>query len=71
MSKLGEQMDVAEQKKDQKKMQDLGKQMDTLSQKLGPEYANLMAGLEGIDEESKEGKDIQAALEPLDKQCGK
>jgi hypothetical protein len=71
ISKLGEQMDAAEQAKDQKKMRDLGQQMNAQSQKLGPEYANLMAGLEGVDEGSKEGKDIQAALGALDKQCAK
>ena len=71
IAKLGEQVDQAEQKKDVKKMQDLDKQMEALSQKLGPEYAKLMAGLEGVDDNSKEGKDIQAALESLDKQCPK
>jgi hypothetical protein len=71
LGKLGEQMDQAEQKKDQKKVDDLGKQMEALSQKIGPEYANLMAGLEGLDENSPVGKDIQAAFESLDKQCPK
>jgi parvulin-like peptidyl-prolyl isomerase len=71
LAKLGEQMDQAEQKKDQKKAEDLGKQMEAIGQKLGPEYANLMAGLEGLDENSQAGKDIQAAFEALDKQCPK
>jgi hypothetical protein len=71
MAKLGDQADEAEQKKDSKKIQDLDKQMEALSQKVGPEYAKLMAGLEGVDENSKEGKDIQAVLESLDNRCPK
>ena len=69
MGKLFEQMDQAEQKKDQKKMQDLGKQMEALAQKLGPEYINLTGAMESVDPESKDGKDLAAAWEPLDKQC--
>jgi hypothetical protein len=69
MNKLGEQVAQAEQKKDQKKMQDLEKQAEAMGQKLGPEYAKLMAGLDGVDPESKEGKELLAIFEPLDKQC--
>jgi hypothetical protein len=28
-----------------------------------------MAGLDGVDPESKEGKELLAIFEPLDKQC--
>src|SRR5471032_2624986 len=38
MAKLDGQMAEAEQKKDQKKLEELGKQQDDLAQKLGPEY---------------------------------
>jgi hypothetical protein len=69
MGKLFEQMDQAEQKKDQKKLQDLGKQMDALAQKLGPEYMSLTSNMESVDPESKEGKELGALWEPLDQKC--
>jgi ABC-type transporter Mla subunit MlaD len=69
--KLGEQIEQAEQKKDTKKADELSKQMDALTQKLGPEYVALMEGVEELDENSKEGKAIGATLEALDKLCAK
>ncbi|HZL39850.1 MAG TPA: hypothetical protein VFC45_06175 [Pseudolabrys sp.] len=71
MTKLGEQIDAADQAKDTKKVDALSKQMDEMSQKLGPEYAMLMDGLQDVDPNSKDGKDIAALLDGLDKQCGK
>ena len=68
---LYDQMDQAREKKDQKKMQDLSKQIQALSAKLGTEYSNLMNGSAAIDPDSKEGKELNAAFEPLDKQCPK
>jgi hypothetical protein len=69
IQKLGGQMDQAAQKKDQKKMQDLEKQADALGAKLGPDYMKVMDGLGGIDPDSKEGKELVALFEPLDKMC--
>jgi hypothetical protein len=71
MNKLGEQIDQADQKKDAKKVDELSKKMDDMSQKLGPEYAALMDGLQGVDPSSKQGQEISATLESLDKLCGK
>jgi hypothetical protein len=71
MAKLGEQIDQADQKKDSKKVEELGTKMDEMTQKLGPEYAALMDGLQGMDPESKEGKDIGAVLDGLDALCKK
>ncbi|HEY1312135.1 MAG TPA: hypothetical protein VGF02_14405 [Pseudolabrys sp.] len=71
MTKLGEQIDAADQAKDTKKVDALSKQMDEMSQKLGPEYVALMDGLQDVDPNSKDGKDIAALLDGLDKQCGK
>ena len=71
MAKLGEQMDEAEQKKDTKKAEALSKQMDAMGQKLGPEYVALMDGVQNLDQNSKDGKDISATLEGLDKLCAK
>ena len=70
IGKLYEQMDQAAEKKDQKKMQSIGKQLEAMSQKLGPEYMALVAALEAVDPESKEGKELTEAWEPLDKKCG-
>ena len=42
-----------------------------MSQKLGPEYAALMDGLQGLDPTSKQGQEIAATVEGLDKLCGK
>jgi hypothetical protein len=71
MAKLEEQMSKLDEKKDAKKLQELGKQLDALAQKLGPEYVKLMESMQDIDPDSAEGKELTAAFEPLDKQCGK
>ncbi|MBV8752257.1 MAG: hypothetical protein JO328_05285 [Hyphomicrobiales bacterium] len=67
--KLGDQAQAAAEKKDQKKMDDLNKQADALGQKLGPDYMKLMASMEDVDPESKEGKDLIAVLDTLDASC--
>jgi hypothetical protein len=69
VSKLMEQMGTLDEKKDAKKLQDLGSQADAESQKLGPEFSMVMEGLEQIDENSPEGKKIAAILAPLDAKC--
>ena len=71
MAKLGEQMEQADQKKDTKKSDELSKQMDAMSAKLGPEYVALMDGVQTLDQNSKAGKDIGDTLEGLDKLCAK
>jgi ABC-type transporter Mla subunit MlaD len=71
IAKLGDQIEQADQKKDTKKVDELSKKMDDMSQKLGPEYIALSEGLQTMDANSKDGKDIGAALDSLDKLCGK
>jgi hypothetical protein len=71
MSKLGEQMEQADQKKDTKTADTLSKQMDDMSQKLGPQYVAMMDGLQDVDPNSKDGQEIGTVLEALDKQCAK
>ena len=71
MNKLGEQIDQADQKKDTKTVDELSKKMDDISQKLGPEYAALVDGMQNLDPNSKQGQEISATLETLDKLCGK
>ncbi len=70
LGQLNDQMAEADQKKDEKKLEALGKQADALAQKIGPEYVNLMDGLDQVDENSQAGKDIAATLAQLDSVCG-
>ena len=70
LGQLNDQMAEADQKKDEKKLEALGKQADALAQKIGPEYVNLMDGLDQVDENSPAGKDIAATLAQLDSVCG-
>jgi hypothetical protein len=69
ISKLYGQMDALDQKKDKKKIDDLGKQIDSLEPKLGPEYVSLTTKIQQLDSNSKEGKDLITALDALDKLC--
>jgi uncharacterized Zn finger protein len=71
IGKLNQEMAQAEQKKDSKTLDALSKRADDLGQKIGPEYVTLMDGLEQIDENSSEGKQVFAALDSLDKLCTK
>ena len=36
---------------------------------LGPDYAQIMEGLDSVDENSAEGKQYAALFTPLDGQC--
>jgi hypothetical protein len=71
IAKLGDQMQAAAQKKDQKKMADLNKQADALAQKVGPDYVRVSAALEEVDPESAQGKDLIAPFDALDQSCPK
>jgi len=71
ISKLGGQIEDAEQKKDMNRIDDLNKKMDEMATKLGPEYVALMTRLEDIDPNSKEALEIGSAFETLDKLCAK
>jgi hypothetical protein len=68
LNKVNQQMSQVDEK-DQKKMQTLGEQADALMQKLGPDYAKVMEGLDSVDENSAEGKQYAALFQPLDAQC--
>lgn len=71
IGKLGDQAQAAAEKKDQKKMEDINKQVDALSQKLGPDYVKLMTSMEDVDPDSKDGKDLIAIFDSLDASCPK
>jgi hypothetical protein len=47
----------------------LGKQADALSDKLGPEYNDLMDGFDELDPNSNEGKELDSILSKLDDLC--
>ena len=71
IGKLGDQIQEAENKNDMNKIDELNSKMGGLATKLGPEYVELMSGLEDMDPNSKEAKDIGVVLEGLDKLCAK
>ena len=71
LSKLYDQMQTADPSKDSKKVEALGKQADVLAGKLGPEYNKLMDGMEGVNPNSNEGKELDSILSKLDDLCPK
>jgi hypothetical protein len=71
LGKLNERIEEADEKKDIKKTEELSQQIDALGKKLGPEYAALMDGLQEVDPESEDGKQIGLMFEPLDKLCAR
>jgi hypothetical protein len=68
LNKINQQISQVDEK-DQKKIQQLGEQADSLMQKLGPDYAKVMEGLDSVDENSAEGKQYAALFQPIDAQC--
>ena len=60
-----------EQAEPNSKADQLYEQMDELAGKLGPEYTELMVGLQDLDADSEDGKEIASTLEALDKLCTK
>jgi hypothetical protein len=69
LNKLENQVTTAEQKNDTKTLEALSKQAEALVDKLGPEYYNLMDGLEQVDPRSSEAKEFMSILSELDKRC--
>ena len=50
---------------------ELYQQVDELATKLGPEYIALMDGLQDMDPDSEDGKEIGSTLDVLNKLCAK
>ena len=69
LSDLGDEIDKARSAKDNSKVERLSKQADDLGKTLGPEFIRLNAGLDDVDLQSKEGKEVFAEFEKLDKLC--
>jgi hypothetical protein len=68
--KLGEQIEQTDPT-DTKKTDKLYQHVDELAAKLGPEYVALMSGLQDMDPDSEEGKEIGSTLDGLNKLCAK
>jgi len=66
---LGDEIDKARSAKDNGKVEQLSKQADDLGKTLGPEFIRLNAGLEDVDLQSKEGQEVSAEFDKLDKLC--
>jgi ABC-type transporter Mla subunit MlaD len=71
MTKIGDQIEQAQQKHDDKTADALAQKADDLAGKLGPEWDALMTGLQSVDENSKDGQAIAETLQSLDKICAK
>jgi hypothetical protein len=71
LNALEEQVEKAAKAKDQKKLEALSQEADSLGQSLGPEYIKFSDGMTSVDPQSKEGLDLLAPFEPLDKLCTK
>jgi len=69
LADLGEEIRKAGEARDNSKLQRLGKQADDLGKALGPEFVRLNVGLERVNPQSKEGKELSAELEKLDTFC--
>ena len=71
LARIEEGMARATEARDTSRFQELGKQAEEMGQALGPEYVRLTSGLDEIDPESKEGKELLSGFEVLDKLCKK
>ena len=70
MAKLGRQMEQVNETGDSEKFDALLQRVYDLGKKLGPEYAALVDGLQGIDPQSEVGQEISSTLDALDNLCG-
>ncbi len=69
MGRFQEQIEQAEQNKDNRALEALSAKADKLLRQMGPDYVKMIAGLNDVDPDSEEGKRFAAVFEPLDKQC--
>lgn len=70
-AKLWKEEAAADEAKDTKKAEEIGKKAEEAAKKIGDDYMKLVDGLAQVDPESKEGKELASALDPLDSTCGK
>jgi hypothetical protein len=69
MNELGEQIEQANEKNDNKMVNELSEKLEALGEKLGPEYSALMDRLPDIDLDSEVGQEIESVLLSLDRLC--
>jgi hypothetical protein len=69
LADLGDEIKKAHSAGDNSKLAQLSKQADDLEKTLGPEFIRLNAGLDDVDLQSKEGRELSAELDKLDKLC--
>ena len=68
-ARLGDEIIVATDAEDDSKLEQLDKQAGDLRKALGPEFVQLDAGLDQVDFQSKDGKELAAELDKLDDLC--
>lgn len=71
LAAIDEQMAKASEANDNGKLEQLGKEAEALQTTMGPEYLKLVAGLDEVDPQSKEGEELLSAFDPIDKLCEK
>jgi hypothetical protein len=71
IGKLSDEIEDANEKKDSQTADDLTQKMKELEERLGPEYASLMSGLQHIDPDSDDGVEIEATLRALNRPCAR
>ena len=69
LDSLSEQIDLATQQKDTKKIEALSQRADELEKQLGPEYRTLFATLNDADPDSKDVQDVLSMFDELDSIC--
>ena len=69
LAAIDDQMAKAGEANDSAKLDQLSKEAEELQKTMGPEFLQLVAGLDEVDPQSKDGEDLLALFDPLDKQC--
>jgi hypothetical protein len=67
--KVGDQLDKADEKKDEKAIDALSDKMDALEKQLGPDYAALMTDVQKMKQDSKEAQEVGDMLGALEDKC--
>ena len=69
INRLGGEIDLAAQTRDEQKADALTKKINDLENQLGPEYLALFDALNNADPNSVDFQDIMSLFENLDKTC--
>ena len=67
---LSDELDQVDQRKDNKKAEDLSQKINELQKNLGPEYLALLGATLDVDPNSKDGQEIASIFDKLDSSCG-